>query len=152
MTRLDRMAVMDEGRVAQIGTAGRDLRVPRPRRFVADFIGDVNMLEAAWSRPAATSSMPRRQAGCEIVADRGDAVRVGETVWVAIRPENSPSPRSSPRPGGQRVTGGSGDIAYLGDLSIYHVRLASGTVVRCSPGQPQSPASSGRSPGTTRSG
>ena len=56
----------------------------------------------------------------------------GETVWVAIRPEKFTLSKVPPSPGTANCMAGEvWDIGYLGDVSIYHVRLASGVVVRC---------------------
>ena len=104
-------------------------------RFVADFLGDVNVLEARvveagrdqvrvalGARPAATSS-----------PTAAPALVAGETVWVAIRPEKFTLAKDPPPPTARRncMAGEVWDIGYLGDVSIYHVRLASGAVVRC---------------------
>jgi putrescine transport system ATP-binding protein len=132
MTVSTRMAVMSDGQVAQVGTPAEIYEYPASR-FIADFIGDVNMLEA---RVRETSQREMRldspQAGCDIVADRAIAAVAGETVWVAVRPEKlllsatPPADEGSPN----MMDGTVVDIAYLGDVSIYHVRLASGTIVR----------------------
>ena len=71
------------------------------------------------------------QADCDIVADRGEALVAGETVWVAIRPEKFTLSKEPPPPGTANCMAGEvWDIGYLGDVSIYHVRLASGAIVR----------------------
>ena len=77
---------------------------------------------------------------------------VGETVWVAVRPEKLIELTTAAAAGGaNRVRGTVSSIAYLGDLSIYHVRLPTGVTVRASAGTGTA-SPSGRSPGTTRSG
>ena len=112
-------------------------------RFVADFLGDVNVLEArvveAGARPWSGSTPP--QAGCDIVADRGAPAVAGETVWVAIRPEKfalakEPPPR---RIAVNCMAGEVWDIGYLGDVSIYHVRLRERRRRPLHPGQPAAP-------------
>ena len=71
-------------------------------------------------------------AGCDILADRAPAVVPGEAVWVAIRPEKFGLAKEPPiDPSTNCVEGEVWDIGYLGDVSIYHVRLASGVTLRC---------------------
>ena len=87
MTVSTRMAIMNEGRVAQMGTAGEMYEYPTSR-FTADFLGDVNVLEARVVEAGGDLvRVNSPMAGCDIVADRGPALNAGETVWVAIRPE-----------------------------------------------------------------
>ena len=132
MTVSTRMAVMNEGRVAQLGTAGEMYEYPTSR-FIADFLGDVNVLEARVVEADRDQvRMHSAAAGCEIVADRGEGILAGETVWVAIRPEKFTIAKEEPSERAANcVAGEIWDIGYLGDVSIYHVRLDSGAVVRC---------------------
>jgi putrescine transport system ATP-binding protein len=133
MTVSTRMAVMNEGQVAQLGTPGEMYEYPASR-FVADFLGDVNLLEGRVveaGREQVRVHSP--EAGCDILADRGDGLVPGETVWVAIRPEKFALAKEPPPGDGaaNSVDGEVWDIGYLGDVSVYHVRLAGGAVVRC---------------------
>ncbi len=132
MTVSTRMAIMNEGRVAQMGTAGEMYEYPTSR-FTADFLGDVNVLEARVVEAGGDLvRVNSPMAGCDIVADRGPALNPGETVWVAIRPEKFAITKEPPSDGSDNCMAGEvWDIGYLGDVSIYHVRLASGAVVRC---------------------
>jgi putrescine transport system ATP-binding protein len=131
MTVSTRMAIMNEGRVAQLGTPGEMYEYPASR-FVADFLGDVNVLEARVVEAGHDHvRVHSAQAGCDILADRGAALVTGETVWVAIRPEKFQLSKEPPPPGTANCMAGEvWDIGYLGDVSIYHVRLPSGAVVR----------------------
>jgi putrescine transport system ATP-binding protein len=131
MTVSTRMAIMNEGQVTQLGTPGEMYEYPA-NRFVADFLGDVNVLEgrvveAGQDRMRVHSS----EAGCDVIADSVTSAVAGQTVWVAIRPEKFALAKEPP---GDRsvncITGEVWDIGYLGDVSIYHVRLDSGAVVR----------------------
>ncbi len=132
MTVSTRMAVMNEGRVAQMGTAGEMYEYPNSR-FIADFLGDVNVLEARVVE--AGRDLVRVHsiaAGCDILADRGEGLQPGQTVWAAIRPEKFTISKDEPvEPGTNCMAGEIWDIGYLGDVSIYHVRLDGGAVVRC---------------------
>ena len=131
MTVSTRMAIMSEGRVAQLGTPGEMYEFPSSR-FVADFLGDVNVLEARVVETGGEQvRLHSEQAGCDILAERGGAVVAGETVWVAVRPEKFTLSKEPPPAGTANcMVGEVWDIGYLGDVSIYHVRLPGGTVVR----------------------
>jgi putrescine transport system ATP-binding protein len=132
MTVSTRMAVMNEGQVAQLGTPGEMYEYPASR-FVADFLGDVNVLEARVVEAGRDRiRVHSSAAGCEILADRSTGAVPGETVWVAIRPEKFTLAKEPPPEAAVNCMAGEvWDIGYLGDVSIYHVRLASGAVVRC---------------------
>lgn len=132
MTVSTRMAVMNEGRVAQLGTAGEMYEYPNSR-FIADFLGDVNVLEARVVEAGRDLvRVHSTAAGCDILADRGEGLQPGQTVWAAIRPEKFTIAKDEPvEPGTNCMTGEIWDIGYLGDVSIYHVRLDGGAVVRC---------------------
>jgi putrescine transport system ATP-binding protein len=132
MTVSTRMAVMNMGQVAQLGTPGEMYEHPGSR-FVADFLGDVNLLEARVVEAGRDTVRVRSHAaGCDILADRGAGVVTGETVWVAIRPEKFMLAKEPPADlAANCMAGEVWDIGYLGDVSIYHVRLGSGAVVRC---------------------
>jgi putrescine transport system ATP-binding protein len=132
MTVATRLAIMRDGQVAQLGTPAEIYEYPTSR-FSAEFMGDVNILEgrvAESGRDHVLVESP--QAGCDILADRGSAALAGQTVWAAIRPEKLELTKEPPPGAGatNRVTGTVVDIGYLGDVSIYHVRLASGAVLR----------------------
>jgi putrescine transport system ATP-binding protein len=72
------------------------------------------------------------EAGCDVLADRGAGMVSGEAVWVAIRPEKFALTKEPPADQAVNCMAGEvWDIGYLGDVSIYHVRLGSGAVVRC---------------------
>ncbi|MFO1037956.1 MAG: ABC transporter ATP-binding protein [Geminicoccaceae bacterium] len=132
MTVSTRMAVMNEGQVAQLGTPGEMYEYPA-NRFVADFLGDVNMLEARVVDGRQDQfRVDSPEAGCQILTDRATTAVVGETVWVAIRPEKFAISKTPPEDRSVNCMEGEvWDIAYLGDVSIYHVKLGSGKTVRC---------------------
>ena len=132
MTVSTRMAVMSEGQVAQLGTPGEVYEYPATR-LVADFIGDVNLMEARVvesGRDFVRAHAP--EAGCDVLADRAAAgVVPGQAVWVAIRPEKLVVAKEPPADvSANCVQGEVWDIGYLGDVSIYHVRTDGGAVLR----------------------
>lgn len=134
MTVSTRMAIMNAGQTVQIGTPSEVYEYPSSR-FVADFIGDVNMFEGRVTE--ADSRTMRLQAigeACEFVSDRPVAALAGETVNVAIRPEklelSTTPPAEDGGPAVNRIEGRVDDIGYLGDVSIYHVLTKGGATVR----------------------
>jgi putrescine transport system ATP-binding protein len=131
MTVSTRMAIMRDGQVAQMGPPAEIYEYP-DSRFVADFVGDVNLLEARVVEAGSSGMrLASPAAGCEIVTDRAVPAVAGETMWVAIRPEKFELATSPPADIAVNCMAGRvADIAYLGDVSIYHVRLASGATIR----------------------
>ena len=134
MTVSDRIAVMDKGLIMQVATPAEIYEAPNSR-YVADFIGDINILEGT---VASTDSALGAPGTVRIDCD-GIAVSVeqecqavaGDKVAFAVRPEKV---RISPdQPAGtsaNAVHGEVWDIGYLGDFSVFLVKLADGRVVR----------------------
>ncbi len=130
MTVADRIGLMDRGRLVQVGTPPEIYEQPNSR-WVADFIGDVNLIEG---------KVVRTDEGGTVVAST-DAGRLrsrsqieckpGDTVWVALRPEKLRIAREPPATAEENCASGQvADIGYLGDLSVYKVRLDSGFVMK----------------------
>ncbi|MEM6677419.1 MAG: ABC transporter ATP-binding protein [Pseudomonadota bacterium] len=122
MTVSSRIAVMREGTVAQLGEPREVYEAPQSR-YVAEFIGDVNILEgvARDGAVALASGGQVRARGTEELAD-------GTTAALAVRPEKLSITKLEPgaaltAEGENRLSGTVEDIAYMGDISIYHVRL-----------------------------
>jgi putrescine transport system ATP-binding protein len=130
MTMSDRMAVMDHGRIIQVGTPAEIYEAPNSR-YIADFIGSVNMFEgvvAKGGEGAGTTELDAK-AGFSIKADTATAAAKGSTVWYAARPEKMRISSKKPKEG-NAVEGEIWDIAYLGDMTTYHVKIADGSVAR----------------------
>src|SRR5216683_6457819 len=116
MTVADRIGVMDHGRLVQVATPPELYEQPSSR-WVADFIGDVNLIEGkvADASPAATT-IASAGAGRLRVASSSDA-KPGDTVWVALRPEKVRIAREPPAMAAENcVAGEVRDIGYLGDV------------------------------------
>jgi putative spermidine/putrescine transport system ATP-binding protein len=114
----DRIVVMNEGRVEQIGTPFEIYNYPRTR-FVASFVGTLNILRARVLDAARGRIAIDDQ---EIVAQRGIAeITTGETRLVALRPEAI----SLTDPGGERnrMKGTIEDVSFLGSVMRIRVRL-----------------------------
>ncbi|MFO1127854.1 MAG: ABC transporter ATP-binding protein [Rhodospirillales bacterium] len=131
MTVSTRMAIMDRGRAVQVGTPGEIYEYPNSL-YVSQFLGDANIFEgrvADASKDHTTVSSP--ELGCDIYADRGLDAAPGQEVYAAIRPEKIDVTKAEPAD--KRVnciTGSVYDIGYLGNMSIYYVRLPSGAKVK----------------------
>ncbi len=132
MTMADRMGVMKEGSLAQVGTPAEIYEQPNSR-WVADFIGEINLIEgqvvdATASDGLAITSMA---AGRLRVLGERKAVSSGDRVWVAVRPEKVRISRERPPVTDENCAAGQVySIGYLGDLSIYKVRLDSGLLMK----------------------
>ncbi|HEY0234983.1 MAG TPA: ABC transporter ATP-binding protein [Afipia sp.] len=130
MTVADRIGVMDEGRLVQVG-APRELYESPNSRWIAGFVGDINMVEGRVSANAGGQITVTTDLG-EIVATGN--VAAGEAVCIAIRPEKvglsqeHDTPQSSPN----AFAGELIDVGYLGGLSVYRVRLDRGPTLRVS--------------------
>jgi putrescine transport system ATP-binding protein len=130
MTVSSRIAVMDHGRIAQIAAPSELYEFPNSR-YVAGFIGDVNMVEGHVSELGSDHVRIQSNDMGEIYVGRALDSRVGTTVWVALRPEKVSISLQPPAGGTDTncVTGRVFDIGYLGNLSIYHVKLDNGRMI-----------------------
>jgi putrescine transport system ATP-binding protein len=132
MTMADRIAIMDKGKVVQVATPPEVYEAPASR-FIADFVGTVNMFEGkVTGRDGPTATIDGGN-GLTIRTDNGGDAVSGNTVWYAVRPEKIKV--SSRKPDDQGLNAAEGeiwDIAYLGDMTVYHVRLDDGRIVRTS--------------------
>ena len=123
LTMSDRLAVMNLGRILQVGTP-REIYDHPAERFVADFIGDTNFLSADVVSVDGRSAPVRLASGREIRADLPDGMRPSGRVTVAIRPEHA---RLVATPGPDcDLEGVLENIVYFGTDTHYHVRLADG--------------------------
>jgi len=130
MTVSSRIAVMDHGTVAQVAGPGEVYEYPNSRK-VAEFIGDVNILEGRIGEVQAdTAQILINGIDTPVRSGRSVNAVAGETAWVAIRPEKMIVSLNAPANMSENVLQGEvWDIAYLGKLSVYHVRLADGRMV-----------------------
>jgi putrescine transport system ATP-binding protein len=132
MTVADRISVMAQGRIVQVGPPSDIYEAPRTR-YVADFIGSVNIFEGTVEETRPGAVRIAAVDGFMIASVSDVPVSSGQQAWLAVRPEKiriglEPSPALSDNV----VSGEVWDIAYLGDMSLYNVRLDSGKLVRAS--------------------
>lgn len=128
MTLSTRMAVMDAGRFKQIGTPTEIYEFP-DSRFVADFIGSANIFDGRVT-DSGPDHVQVETSVCDVFIDHGHSVTVGGNIWIALRPEKIRIEKTDePATGPNQVSGVVDDIGYLGETSIYKVRLPNGQIV-----------------------
>lgn len=122
MTMATRIAVMDKGRIAQVGTPPVIYEAPATR-YVADFIGDINLIEGKVSGIAGRRVSVATDSAEVTVADVAETVAIGQQVAIAWRPEKTRIVRGDePVAGGRAIFDGTvHDIGYLGDWTTYVV-------------------------------
>jgi putrescine transport system ATP-binding protein len=129
MTVADRIGVMDHGQLVQVATPSELYEQPSSR-WVADFIGDVNMIEGRVVEAGAETVIESAAAG-RLRAGAASGAKPGDTVWVALRPEKVRLALEQPAAASENCVAGTvRDIAYLGDFSIYKVELSGGFVMQ----------------------
>ena len=130
MTMADRIAVMNHGKILQIATPPEIYEAPSSR-FVADFIGDVNLFDGTVESAGAERTIIALPDGSHIEAEGGPSVASGGAASFAIRPEKVRVSRGKPE-NCNAFDGELWDIGYLGDMTVYHVKLKSGQMVKAS--------------------
>lgn len=124
MTMASRMAVMNAGRFIQVGSPG-DLYETPATRFVADFIGNVNLMDGTIVADASDHVDIR----CADVVHRvghGITGHAGQSVTVAVRPEKIHLRNERPEGELNQVRGVVKALSYFGDYTLYHLEMPSG--------------------------
>jgi putrescine transport system ATP-binding protein len=131
MTLASRIGVMNHGEIVQAGTPSEIYEFPSSK-FVADFIGSVNMFEGKLIEDEPNYvRIVSPELGGTIYVSHGISAPPEAVVWAAIRPEKIFMSTAAPQGSTDNLVRGTvQDIAYLGDLSIYLVKLPTGKVVR----------------------
>lgn len=131
MTMADRIAIMDKGQVMQVATPAEVYEAPASR-FVANFVGNVNMFEGKVSERTDNTVHITGASGAKIVVENAGEAEKGAEVAFAIRPEKIRVSSRRPADAINAMEGEIYDIAYLGDMTVYHVKLDDGQMVRAS--------------------
>ena len=132
MTMACRVGIMKDGQIAQIGTPYDVYETPNSR-FVGDFIGNANMIAGSVTGgEGADWTIASAELGCTITAHHGKPLPNGSEVTVMVRPEKMTIGRQAAPGAVNTVSGRITDIAYLGDMSIYHVKLPGGAKLQVS--------------------
>jgi putrescine transport system ATP-binding protein len=130
MTLASRIGVMDHGEIVQAGTPSEIYEFPSSK-FVADFVGSVNIFEGKLIEDEPEHvRIGSDELGATIYVSHGISAAPEAIVWAAVRPEKIFMSTAQPAGTDNVVRGAVQDIAYLGDLSIYLVKLPTGKVVR----------------------
>lgn len=148
-----RCALMNRGTLQQVATPG-DLYEYPANRFVADFIGTINLFEGRLSTDEPDHAAITSPAlDCPIAVSHGVSGAPDATVWVGVRPEKitmTPADGPAPIAGPANLTRGTIlTSAYLGSVTLYDVATAPGTVIKVSSPNGQRSASPALPVGTT---
>lgn len=137
LTMSDRIGVMNEGVLLQVGSAQEIYEAPESR-FVADFIGETNYLEGEVAEVRENAVIDDyRSDVAEVVVGPGErilaissrGVRPGQQVTVAFRPEKVRINAGERVQEANRCLGRVTDVVYIGSLTSYQVRLSTGNDV-----------------------
>ncbi len=130
MSLATRIGVMNQGEIAMIGEPTDIYEFPNSR-FVAGFIGSVNMFEGVVTEDEPDHVRIRSaEAGTDIYVGHGVDCAPDQVLWWAIRPEKITLTRERPEGDANIAHGMVEDIGYLGDMSVYQVILDSGKRIR----------------------
>ena len=136
MSLATRIGVMNQGEIAMVGEPTEIYEFPNSR-FVANFIGSANMVEGVVTEDEPDHVRIRSaELGADIYVDHGVDCSPEQILWWAIRPEKirltreKPAPQPGVPPDANMTKGFVEDIAYLGDMTVYQVRLDNGRYMR----------------------
>jgi len=130
MTLASRIGVMNHGVIVQTDEPQDVYEYPNSR-FVAQFIGSVNLFEGQVTVDEPdTVCVTSAEAGAELCVNHGISCAPNQEVHVAVRPEKIRVSEIRPDQAYNCLEGTILDIAYMGSLSVFKVKLASGKEVR----------------------
>ena len=130
MTMASRIAVMSEGRLMQVGAPGDIYETPHSR-FVADFIGNVNLMDGTLDVDADDHCIVG-SADCRHRVGHGITGTQGMAVTVALRPEKIHVSRDKPEGDFNQVQGTVKEMSYFGSFTVMHLQLPSGAMLKVS--------------------
>jgi putrescine transport system ATP-binding protein len=130
MTMASRVAVMSEGRFLQVGSPSDIYETPQTR-FVADFIGNVNLMDGTVEVDEA-DHVVIDTVDCKHYVGHGITGTVGMPVTVALRPEKIHVSPDKPDGEFNAVSGVIEELSYFGSFTVYRIKLASGKVLAVS--------------------
>jgi putrescine transport system ATP-binding protein len=130
MTVASRIALMNGGSLIQVASPSGIYEQPNSR-WVADFIGEVNLIEGRVREAGPDATIVEAAIPMTVRAAPSSDAKPGDTVWVALRPEKLRIAREAPSaPAENCAAGVVAGVGYLGDLSIYKVRLDNGFIMK----------------------
>jgi putrescine transport system ATP-binding protein len=126
MTMANRIALMEAGRIRQVGTPDEIYEQPTSR-FAAEFIGMLNVIEGKIEQDHPDFVTIRSAALPDpVFIGHGISGFEGQEVAFAVRPEKVRISKDEPQQKHNKARGTIDDIAYYGSHSVYHLRLPSG--------------------------
>ncbi|MDB4002329.1 polyamine ABC transporter ATP-binding protein [Oceanospirillaceae bacterium] len=126
MTMANRISVMHDGEIMQVGTPSEIYEFPNSRH-TAEFIGSVNIFDATVTQLEADyTRLSCADLHVPIQVEAGVNAPLGSSLGIAVRPEKITMSQEKPELTDNWLTGMVEDIAYLGGHSVYYVKLASG--------------------------
>ena len=131
MTMATRIGVMHDGKILQTGTPHDIYEHPNCRR-TAEFIGTVNMFAGTVTESSADHAVINTpELETDVYIDHGLSSPKGTKVWVAVRPEKITISKTSRTDDNyNHALGTVEEVAYVGGLSVYHVKTQSGKAIR----------------------
>ncbi len=132
MTLSSRIGVMDAGRIVQVGEPPQVYEHPSTR-FVADFVGSVNLFEGRVVEDAPEHiRLASAEAGATLYVGHGVSCVPNQTMWLAVRPEKLRLTRDRPAGRENALLAEVEEVAYMGNLSVFQLRLPTGKRLRAS--------------------
>lgn len=125
MSMSDRIAVMSNGEIQQVGGPEEIYNHPA-NRFVADFIGDTNIIDVTIDSKDAGSTCYKTKSGISLQIEQPTEIAIGTDIAINIRPENI----LLTDVGAGRVDATLTHKSFFGRTSIYSLALADGTIVK----------------------
>lgn len=123
MTMATRIAVLEEGVVRQVGTPHEIYEYPNSR-YVASFIGSMNVFDGVvLEDEGAQTVIQSDQMAISLCVQPAGGAPQGASVAIALRPEKIKILRRKPTAKYNWAAGAVEDIAYLGDVSIYYIKI-----------------------------
>ncbi len=130
MTLSTRIGVMNAGEIVQVGEPNEIYEHPS-NRFVADFIGSVNMFEGRVTEDEPEYiKIDSAEAGGEIYVGHGVTCTLNQKLWYAVRPEKLRLSRERPAAASNAFPVYVEDVAYMGNSSIFQLKLPTGRYIR----------------------
>lgn len=135
MTMSTRIGLMHHGRLLQTASPTEIYEFPTTR-FSADFMGKVNLFECQLCEGCVDDSLLQsREAECNFLVRRKVEASPDQSVWIGLRPEKvlidkNPPDHYDPDNPVNCIRGVVNDIAYLGGLSTYHVKIQEGKIIK----------------------
>lgn len=128
MTMSTRIAVLEHGSIRQVGTPGEVYEYPNSVS-VACFVGSMNIFEGVVTEVVDTHVLIQSDDLSTLRVRNAATVSVGMHVSVSVRPEKVIISDKPIQAMYNTASGTVVDIAYLGDMSIYHIQLESGKMI-----------------------